>query len=151
MAGARDERVADLFFVDTTAEGNPAEEGLVRFVSGDLVAFLGGVVKSLTSGVGGGITPSQHRVLDQLVHGIAEDSFEETTYTGNRADAIIVWTDAGKTQKIREELFTYTGSKVTTIVTKQYDGAGALIVGETMTETVAYSGNTVLSITRVMS
>ena len=149
MAGARDERVADLFFVDTTAVGNPAEEGLVRYVSGDLVAFLGGVVKSLTTG--SGMSAGQHRALDQLIHGIAENSFEEITYTGNKVTAIIVWTTAGKTTKIREELFTYTGNQATTIVTKQYDVAGALIVGETMTETLSYSGTKIDDITRVMS
>ena len=149
MAGARDERVADLFFVDTTADGNPAEEGLVRYVSGDLVAFLGGVVKSLTTG--SGMSAGQHRALDQLIHGIAEDSFEEMTYTGNKVTAIIVWTDAGKTTKIREELFTYTGNQATTIVTKQYDVVGALIVGETMTETLSYTGTKIDDITRVMS
>ena len=149
MAGARDERVADLFFVDTTTEGNPAEEGLVRYVSGDLVAFLGGVVKSLTTG--SGLSAGAHRALDQLIHGIAEDSFEEMTYTGSKVTAIIVWTDAGKTTKIREELFTYTGNQATTIVTKQYDVAGALIVGETMTETLSYTGTKIDDITRVMS
>jgi hypothetical protein len=149
VAGARDERVADLFFVDTTAEGNPAEEGLVRYVSGDLVAFLGGVVKSLTTG--SGLSEGAHRALDQLIHGIAENSFEEMTYAGNKVTAIIVWTDAGKTTKIREELFTYTGNQATTIVTKQYDVAGALIVGETMTETLSYTGTKIDDITRVMS
>jgi hypothetical protein len=53
--------------------------------------------------------------------------------------------------KIREELYTYTGNKVNTVVTKQYDGAGVLIVGETMTETYTYSGNSVANIDRVMS
>jgi len=149
VAGARDERVADLFFVDTTTEGNPAEEGLVRFVSGDLVAFLGGVVKSLTTG--SGLSAGAHRALDQLIHGIAENSFEEITYTGNKVTSIIVWTTAGKTTKIREELFTYTGNQATTIVTKQYDVAGALIVGETMTETLSYTGTKIDDITRVMS
>jgi hypothetical protein len=149
VAGARDERVADLFFVDTTADGNPAEEGLVRYVSGDLVAFLGGVVKSLTTG--SGLSEGAHRALDQLIHGIAENSFEEMTYAGNKVTAIIVWTDAGKTTKIREELFTYTGNQATTIVTKQYDVAGALIVGETMTETLSYTGTKIDDITRVMS
>jgi hypothetical protein len=149
VAGARDERVADLFFVDTTADGNPAEEGLVRYVSGDLVAFLGGVVKSLTTG--SGLSEGAHRALDQLIHGIAENSFEEITYTGNKVTAIIVWTTAGKTTKIREELFTYTGNQATTIVTKQYDVAGALIVGETMTETLSYTGTKIDDITRVMS
>jgi hypothetical protein len=149
MAGGRAERVNDLFFEDQTPEGNPAEEGLVRYVSGDLVALLGGVVKSLTTGVG--LSEGAHRALDQLVHGIAEDSFEEYTYTGNKVTATIVWTDVGKTQKIREELFTYTGNNVTTIVTKQYDVSGVLIVGETMTETVSYTSNKVDDITRVMT
>jgi hypothetical protein len=98
-----------------------------------------------------GISAATHRTLDQLVHEIAENSFDEPTYTGSRADTLVTWTDSGKTQKIREELYTYTGSKVTTIVTKQYDGAGALITGETMTETIAYTGNTVSNITRAMS
>lgn len=97
-------------------------------------------------------TPATHRALDQLVHLISEDSFEEITYgTANRVDNITVWTDVGKTVKIREEQYTYTGNNVTTIVTIQYNAAGAVIVGETMTETLTYSGNTVQSITRVMS
>lgn len=47
---ARDERVVDLFFLDDTPGGNPTDEGQVKFVSGDLVALLGGQVKSLTTG-----------------------------------------------------------------------------------------------------
>ena len=90
----------------------------------------------------GGYDSTTHRAEDQLVHDIAEDSFEEYTYSGNKVTSIIVWTDSGKTQKIREALFTYSGSKVQTIVTKQYDGAGTLIVGETMTD----GGNTISSI-----
>jgi hypothetical protein len=54
MAGARGERVDDLFFLDQTAAGNPTEEGLVRRVSNDLVALLGGTVKSLTEGAASG-------------------------------------------------------------------------------------------------
>jgi hypothetical protein len=104
----------------------------------------------LVAGVGG-LTPGSHRPLDQLVHAIAEDSFEEINKTGNKVDSIIVWTTAGKTQKIREELYTYTGNQVTTIVTKQYDAGGALIVGETMTETLSYTGSNLDDITRVMS
>lgn len=46
--GARDERLEDLFFEDQTPLGNPTEEGQTRYVGGDLVAFLGGTVKSLT-------------------------------------------------------------------------------------------------------
>jgi hypothetical protein len=99
----------------------------------------------------GGLTAGSHRPLDQLVHAIAEDSFEEINKTGNKVDSIIVWTTAGKTQKIRDELYTYTGNQVTTIVTKQYDAGGVLIVGETMTETLSYTGSNLDDITRVMS
>jgi hypothetical protein len=104
----------------------------------------------LVAGVGG-LTPGSHRPLDQLVHAIAEDSFEEVNRTGSKIDSIIVWTTVGKTQKIREEIFTYTGSQITTIVSKQYDAAGALIAGETMTETLSYTGANLDDTTRVMS
>lgn len=100
---------------------------------------------------GAGISEAGHRTLDQLVHGIAEDSYEELSYTGSRVDSIIVYTDSGKTVKIREEQYTYVGNKVNTVVTKQYDGSGVLIVGETMTETYTYSGSAVANIDRVMS
>jgi len=99
----------------------------------------------------GGYNSVTHRNEDQLVHDIAETSFEEFTYAGNKVTSIIVWTTAGKTQKIRETLFTYTGSKVATTTTKQYDGAGTLIVGETLTETFAYSGNQVADVTAVLT
>lgn len=99
---------------------------------------------------GGGISEAQHRVVDQLVHEIAETSYDQIVYTGNRVDAVITWTSVAMLTKIREELYTYTGNKVTTIVTKQYNGAGILIVGETMTETITYSGNQVVDITRVV-
>jgi hypothetical protein len=46
--GTRDERIEDLFYVDLTADGNPTEEGQSRFVSGDVLAYLGGSVCSLT-------------------------------------------------------------------------------------------------------
>lgn len=94
---------------------------------------------------------SEHRQLDQLVHAIAEDSYEQYIYTGNRVDAVIVWETVAMLEKIREELFTYTGNKVTTIVTKQYDSTGVLLVGETMTEVLTYSGAKVIDITRTVT
>ena len=132
------------------ADADPTIEGQIGYRAGSFRLLDSvGVFDPRTGGTG--LTPATHRPLDQLVHGIAEDSFEEVTYTGNKVDSIIVWTTAGKTQKIREELFTYTGNNITTIVTKQYDGSGVLIAGETMTETIAYAGNKVSSYTRVMS
>ena len=92
-----------------------------------------------------------HRAEDQLVHEIAETSFDEPIYTGNRVDQLITWTSPAKITKIREELYTYTGNKITQILTKQYDALGVIIVGETMTEIIAYTGNQVLSITRTVT
>ena len=47
-AGAREEEA--LIFDDRTTDGNPTQPGEVRRVSGDLVAFVSGTVKSLTQG-----------------------------------------------------------------------------------------------------
>jgi hypothetical protein len=99
---------------------------------------------------GSGLTPSSHRGLDQLVHAIAEDSFAEYIYSGVQVTDIIIWTDNGKTDKIRETTFTYTGNKVTTIVTKQYGSDGSTVV-ETLTQTLVYSGNKVTDITAVLT
>jgi hypothetical protein len=104
----------------------------------------------LVAGVGG-LTAGSHRPLDQLVHDIAETSFEEYTYLANRVSNLTIWTDNGKTKKIREWDYTYSGVKIATVVAKQYDAAGALIVGETMTETYTFTGNDVTSVERVMS
>lgn len=98
-----------------------------------------------------GITETEHRNLDQLVHDIAEDSFEEVTYTGNKVTKLTVWTDAGKTVKIRETSVTYTGNQPTSIQTIQYDAAGVAMAGETMTETISYSGSQITSITRTLT
>lgn len=101
---------------------------------------------------GSGVTEATHKTLDHLQHLIAEDGFEEYTYSGGKVTAIIVWTDNGKTDKIRSQDFTYTGAKINTIVTKQYEADGStVLVGNTMTETFNYSGNQIASVDRVMS
>ncbi|MEE9358891.1 MAG: hypothetical protein V3U85_00255 [Hyphomicrobium sp.] len=101
---------------------------------------------------GDGVFPIRdHRSEDQLVHDIAENSFTEFVYTGNRIDAVDIYTDATKTQFIRRQLYTYTANRVTQIVTEQYDAAGVLIVGETLTDTIAYVGNNVDDIAAVIS
>lgn len=139
----------ELQLEDRSADGLPVIDGAIRFHNDDFVGKTSTGVKSLTTG--SGLSEGGHRNLDQLVHAIAEDSFEEVNRTGSKIDSIIIWTTAGKTQKIREELYTYTGSQITTIVIKQYDGAGVLIVGETMTETLSYTGANLDDITRAMS
>lgn len=90
----------------------------------------------------------EHRGLDQLVHEIAEDAYTEYTYSGNQVTNIIAYTNSGKTIKIREEQFTYSGTRVDTAVTIQYDGAGTMV--ERLTETFTYSGTQVVSVDSVL-
>lgn len=99
--------------------------------------------------VPGGISTPQHRALDQLVHDIAETSYLEVTRTQGRVSSIIVWTDSGKTVKIREVLITRSNGTVSQIVTKQYNGSGTLV--ETLTDTVTRSGGKVASIAEVLT
>ena len=101
------------------------------------------------TGVSTGISIAQHRGLDQLVHRIAETSFEEITRSGNLVTDVIVWVDNSKLVKIRETNITYTGNQATTVVTKQYDGLGVLV--ETLTETLSYTGNNLDDIDRVLT
>lgn len=146
----RNPGVADEEGIVLSDEGvDPVSVGEIRNNGGALKARDSAGVFDLRSG--SGLSPAGHRALDQLVHDVAEDSFEEYLFSGNKVTDIIVWTNSGKTQKIRETIFTYSGLKVSTVTVKQYDGAGVLIVGETMTETFTYSGNFVSSIDRVMS
>lgn len=135
-------------FVDLLeADADPTNEGQIGYRAGAFRMKDSAGVFDPRSG-GGGISEAQHRSLDQLVHLIAETSYEELEYTGNRVDAVRIWTDSGKTVKIREEELTYTGNKVTQIVTKQYN-AGVLV--ETLTETLNYTGNTLNYIDKVLS
>lgn len=103
------------------------------------------------SGGGGALTPANHRPLDQLVHDIAESSYEEITYSGNKVTNIIIWTNSAKTTKIRENAFTYTGSKVNTETITQYDGSGLPITGEVLTGTYNYSGSQLQNIDWVLT
>ena len=50
MAGGRDERVNDLYMEELV--GDPTEAGQIRHRTNDIVAFVGGTVKSLTLGSG---------------------------------------------------------------------------------------------------
>ena len=126
-----------------------ADVDLSGLQDGDGISYEAATKKFKPGATGGGLTPSSHRALDQLVHEVAETSYTEVVETAGKVTAVIVWTDAGKTTKIREEEYTYTGGQVTTIVAKQYDGTGTLV--ETYTETVTYSGGKVQSISGVLS
>lgn len=149
MAKVRSERVNKLYVFDD-GFGDPVEEGEITNNAGDLRGKFGGVVYSLLAG-GAGLTPAGHRVLDQLVHAIAEDNHTEVIRTAGKVTSVIVWTDSGKTTKIRETQITRTAGKVTQVVEIQYDGAGAVIVGETKTTTITRTAGKITSLDEVMS
>jgi len=98
---------------------------------------------------GGGLTPATHRVLDQLVHDVAEDYYLENTWSGARLTNMTYWTDATKTVRVREHQYTYTGSRVTQEVIIQYDGSGVAV--ETLTITNTWSGGKLASQTAVLT
>ena len=145
-------------FVDcrgVTIQDDSSDDDLVRVSrDGDDLTFLdkNNTEKTLTDLVAGtgGLTADSHRVLDQLVHGLAEDYYEEYTYSGSKVTNITVWTDSGKTKKIREEQYMYTGPRITQAVTIQYDSDGNEF--ERLTESYTYAfGNRVDHVDAVRS
>lgn len=95
----------------------------------------------------GYLKEEDHRPLDELVHLISEDSYEEVIYdAANKVSSMIIYTDSGKTTKIREEQYTYSSGKVSQILSIQYDSSGVEV--ERMTEDFTYSGIKVTSIIR---
>lgn len=98
---------------------------------------------------GGGISSGQHEALDSLVHEIAETSYVQVGRTGGRVTSIVVWETVGMLKKIRETLITRASGQVSVVVEKQFDSAGVVVVGQTLTHTVSRSGGQVGSIASV--
>lgn len=117
------------------------------------MTFKDGVVsgtKTLTELLAGsgGLTEESHRTVDQWVHwDLDEDCYYEVTYTSGRITDEIWWTDSGKTQKIREASYSYTGILVNTETRKSYNSGGTLV--ETLTITYSYSGKRIQNATYV--
>jgi hypothetical protein len=101
-------------------------------------------------GSGGGLTPEDHRTLDQLVHNIAENNYTEYIYSGHsQITNIICWADAGKTLRIRDYAYTFTGQKITTEVVRQYNSSGAIV--ETLSFVYTYTGLRITNVSCVRS
>ena len=106
------------------------------------------VTISLNSSTGG-ITTTQHRLLDQLVHAIVETNYYEISRAQGKITSEIWWTSSGKTRKVREIDYTYSGNNISSTITKQYDSLGSVV--ETYTETYNRTGNTITSIDGVLT
>ena len=77
-------------------------------------------------------------------------SYEEYTYTGSSLTGRIIWTDNGKTQKIKEETISYIANRTNQIITDYYDGSGVKF--KTVTEVLSYDNkNKLESIDRTVS
>jgi hypothetical protein len=134
-------------FVDTTAPINP-DDGAGRLYkkTGDGLFWLpnsDGDEIDLTAGV----SFESHRAIDQLTHELDESYYEEYTYSAGNVTNTTVWTDAGKTLKIREYIYSYATGKMSQSVEKQYDGVGTLV--ETLTKTYSWTGSRLTSLTCV--
>ena len=81
-------------------------------------------IPSTVTASGIGLDEENHTALDTLTHELSEDCYTEITYDGFFPTAVTIWTDVSKTTKIREELITYSGFSVATLITIQYDEAG---------------------------
>ena len=93
---------------------------------------------------GSGITEAQHELLDTIVHALNETCFEEITRTGGKITDVVWYTTDAKTTKVREINLTRSGGKVSVIVCKQYNAAGALL--QTLTGTTTRTSGRVSSI-----
>jgi hypothetical protein len=142
----RDERVDTIYFEDLTSIGNPTVEGSIRYVNQDLVAFLDGTVKSLTTG--SGLTEAAHKVLRQLIHfiddgpaeGFPSGCYKETLPVGNPFPTSEVWWESSsKLKKIVSLDTTWTGPLITQEVWKMYGTDGSTVMA-TITDAITYSG-----------
>lgn len=97
----------------------------------------------------GGITASTHRLLDQLVHEIAEDSYCEIERTAGRVSAIYYYENATKTTLIRSIEYTRTAGRISQIVIRQYDFENNVV--ETLTGIITRSEGHINSIEWILT
>lgn len=122
------------------------------FTTGVLVGYdqLDGYVKSLLGQGGGGITPSEHETLRQLIHfvdngpgdGFASGAVRTTSPAGSPFPTEVCWyLDGTLTTKLVDKLIVYNAHQVpTTITWNMYDYDGVTII-HTVIDTFTYVNN----------
>lgn len=133
---------------DELVLGQDAVNGIRVTLTGETALFdpISGeaTIADMLAGGGGGLTPATHEILDTLVHELAEDYYEEYTYSSGRVATAITWETAAKLKKIREEQYTYTSGRVSQTIAIQYNAAGT--EEYRLTETYTYSSGRVASV-----
>lgn len=119
---------------------------VINFVGNGVTAAVGGGTATVT--IPGGVSSSEHKALRHLIHfidqgpgdGFASGAYKEQLPTGNPLPTSAIWWESSaKTQKIVEQIVTYTGARIATSQWKMYDEDG-VTVNATVTDTFAYSG-----------
>jgi hypothetical protein len=70
------------------------------------------------------VDATEHKNLDQLVHGLAEDSFTEIVRDGEYVTRETVWQSASQNTKIREYTYTWSNGLLQQATVTQYDSNG---------------------------
>lgn len=106
------------------------ETGEIRNVAGALKAADAQGVFELR-----GITRAEHQVLDTLVHRLAESAHLEVVRDASgRTTAVVTWTDATRTTRVREELIARDAQgRLIRLTESQYNDDGQL--GASLTTT----------------
>ena len=91
------------------------------------------------------------RSLSQLLGLDLRTCYKEVTRSSGQVTAIIVWTNSGKTQKVKETLITYSSGVPSVVVEKHYNKAGTVHTGGTFTKTLTRTSGQVTSIDVVQS
>lgn len=117
----------------TIVDGRPAP------ISADVLKLYGSI-----GFVEYGVTDLTYIELELCVKS-GQNSYMETTFSGETLIQMNFWTDSGKTTKLFTKDYTYTGENLTQIVTTDE------ITSHVLTETITYSGTTVSTITKVVT
>lgn len=124
----------------------PTRDGQIVYLSGSGFIFREeGVSKTLSSSIG--ITSSDHKDLNQLVH-LAEGGGPFGSFTASIRDvgpkgfptATIWWTDTTRTKKIVQKLITYNSNKTASTIQWQSFNADGVSVNESYTDSILYDG-----------
>ena len=104
-----------------------------------------GTVRNVGLTDDGSLTCDGHPVIEQ-----EDTSYDEYVYSGNYLSVKTIWVDNTKTQKIKEESYTYTANRMSQLTTDYYDANGVKF--KTVTEVLTYNTkNQLESIDRTVS